>query len=136
MMSFMPYMHFSGNCAEAMTFYCNVFGGTDLQMMKYTDLPGGMDSPPTDRIMHSQFTANGAVLMASDIPPFMPDGPQQAVSVMIDPATLTEAQRLFAALAEDGTVAVPLGPTDWSPGFGMVADRFGTSWIIGTQPAP
>lgn len=134
-MVFMPYIHFSGNCAEAMAFYCGLFRGTDLQMMKYSDVPAAGGGAPSDRIMHSQFTANGAVLMASDIPPFMADGPQQAVSVMIDPATLAQAQRLFDALAEGGTITVPIGPTDWSPGFGMVDDRFGTSWIIGTQPA-
>lgn len=134
-MAFMPYVHFSGTCAEAMRFYCDTFGGTDLQMMKYSAFAPAAGGMASDRIMHSQFTANGAVLMASDIPPHMADGPQQAVSVMIDPVTLAEGQRVFDALAVGGTVLVPFGPTDWSPGFGMIEDKLGTSWIIGTQPA-
>ena len=133
-MAFMPYIHFSGTCAEAMTFYCKVFNGTDLQLMKYSDAPPGPQAIASDRIMHAQFTAGGATMMASDIPPHMADGPQQAVSIMIDPPTLAEGQRIHAALAEGGTVTMPFAPTFWSPGFGMVDDRFGTSWIIGTQP--
>lgn len=134
-MAFMPYIHFSGSCASAMAFYCDVFHGTDLQMIKYSDMPPEAGGAPSDRIMHSQFTAGGGVLMASDIPPGMPDGRQQAVSIMIDPATVAEGQRLFDALADGGAVIMPFAATSWSPGFGMMEDRFGTHWIIGTQPA-
>jgi PhnB protein len=54
---------------------------------------------------------------------------------MIDPPDVVEGQRLFDGLAAGGTVVMPFGPTSWSPGFGMIEDRFGTHWIIGTQPA-
>ena len=135
-MAFLPYIHFNGTCAEAMTFYCSLFHGTDLQMMKYSDMPVEEGGAPSDRILHSQFTAAGEVLMASDTPPGMDDSPQQGVSIMIEPATLTESQRLFDALADGGAVIIPMSPTSWSPGFGMIKDRFDTHWIIGTQPAP
>jgi len=133
-MAFMPYIHFDGTCAEAIAFYCKIFNGTDLQVMKYSDMPADAGGAPSDRIMHSQFAAGGGVMMASDMPPGMPGGKQQAVSVMVDPATVAEGQRLFVALAEGGAVIMPFGPTFWSPGFGMTEDRFGTHWIIGTQP--
>ena len=46
-----------------------------------------------------------------------------------------EAKRVFDALAEGGTVSLPVGPTSWSPMFGMCTDRFGTPWMISTDPA-
>ena len=41
-----------------------------------------------------------------------------------------DADRLFAALAEGGEVQMPLAKTFFSPRFGMVADRFGVSWMV------
>ena len=101
-MAFMPYIHFPGTCAEAMAFYLDAFGGSDLMMMRYNEAPaegGGADS---DRVMHAQFSAAGAVLMASDFPPGMAADRQQAMSVMIDPATKAEGQRIFDRLADGG----------------------------------
>jgi PhnB protein len=45
-----------------------------------------------------------------------------------------EAERLFAALADGGQVQMPLTKTFFSPRFGMVADRFGVSWMIYVAP--
>ena len=46
-----------------------------------------------------------------------------------------EAQRLFAGLGDGGQVQMPLGKTFFSPRFGMVADRFGVSWMVYVEPA-
>ena len=45
------------------------------------------------------------------------------------------SDRLFNVLGEGGQVQMPMGKTFFSPGFGMVADRFGVSWMIVTTPA-
>lgn len=128
-----PYIHFPGTCTAAMTYYAEVFGGTDLQMLKYDDMPPapGMPSyPPSDRIMHSQMNCMGSTLMASDFPPGIDAGEQQAVSIMLAPATVDEGRRLFDAL-KGGGVVVEFGPTFFSKGFGMMKDQFGTHWIVG-----
>ena len=132
-MAFMPYIHFSGTCAEAMAFYADVFGGTDMMMMRYDEAPAGQGGADSDRIIHAQFTAGGTMLMASDFPPGMAEM-QQAMNVMTDPATVPEGKRVFDRLADGGAVIVPFGPAFWSPGFGRLKDRFGTHWIIGAQP--
>jgi PhnB protein len=48
--------------------------------------------------------------------------------------TEAEADRLFATLAEGGQVQMPLAKTFFSSRFGMVADRFGLSWMIYVAP--
>ena len=46
------------------------------------------------------------------------------------------ADRVFAALGEGGQVQMPLGRTFFSPRFGIVADRFGVSWMVIVDAPP
>ena len=54
----------------------------------------------------------------------------QGFSLSLSLADEADAERLFAALSDGGQVQMPLAKTFWSPRFGMVADRFGVSWMI------
>jgi PhnB protein len=128
-----PYLHFQGQCAEAMRYYQKVFGGTDLQIMGYDQMPPVEGQPPmpkSDRVMHSQMQVPGGTLMASDFPPGQAGAPQGAVSIMLAPPTVAEGRRLFDAL-KGGGVVMEYGPTFFSKGFGMMKDQFGTHWMIG-----
>jgi PhnB protein len=55
----------------------------------------------------------------------------QGFSLSIEAPSEAEARRRFDALAEGGSVQMPLGKTFWSPCFGMVTDRFGVQWMVG-----
>ena len=50
--------------------------------------------------------------------------------VSLHPTDPAEAERVFEALAEGGTVTMPLAPTFWAKSFGMVTDRFGAPWMV------
>lgn len=134
-MTFTPYIHFQGNCAEAMTFYADVFNG-DLMLFRYSDMP---DAPPEfancTLVMNSQLKLGGATLFASDFPPDEDGDPQKAVSISHDAPDLDQAKTLYDRLLAGGTAIMPFGPTFWSPGFGMLKDRFGTHWMI-SVPEP
>lgn len=130
-----PYLHFDGTCAQALAFYADVFGGTDVQMMRYADAPGMSDGmKDSARIIHGQVTLGSGVLMASDYPPGMAADKQSAVSIMQGVATVAAGQTAFDRLAEGGHVMQPFGPSFFSPGFGMVTDRFGTHWMLSVMP--
>lgn len=130
-----PYIHFQGNCAEALAFYAEVFGGSDLQTMLYADAP---DARPewtgSPRVMHGQVRLGDQALMASDYPPGVEGAPQAAVSVMQSVADTATGAQVFARLAEGGGIIQPWGPTFFAEGFGMVKDRFGTHWMIWAGP--
>lgn len=135
-MATMPYLHFRGDCATALAFYTEVFGGTNLQMMRYAqapDAPAGWVS--SDLVMHGQVTIGDGTLMASDYPPGTAGDAQAAVSIMQSAPDAATAQRWFTLLARDGAVIQPFGPTFFSAGFGMVKDRYGTTWIVAAGPA-
>ena len=131
----LPYLHFQGQCAEALAFYAQVFGGTNLQTMRYAD---GPDAPPawkdSARIMHGQVTLYDGTLMASDYPPGVEGSPQTGFSVMQSAPDVTTGRAVFDQLSQGGAVIDPFRATFFSPGFGMVRDRFGTAWIISTLP--
>ena len=132
----LPYIHFQGQCAEALTFYASLFNGTDLQMMRYADgpdVPAAWQASP--RIMHAQITIGDGTLMASDFPPGQDGEAQTGVSIMQSAPDAASAKAMFDGLMAGGEMIQPFGPTFFSPGFGMVKDKFGTHWIISAMPA-
>ncbi len=107
-------------------------------LMRFKDSPEppqpGMVPPGSeDKVMHTSFRIGDTMVMASDgqclgRPSFQ--GFSLSLTVPKDP----EAERLFAALADGGQVQMPLTKTFFSSQFGMVADRFGVSWMIIVAP--
>ena len=149
-MQFIPYLNFDGNCSEAMAFYAQVFGGKVMHQMTFGEMPASEGMPPMPdaakaRIMHAHLQIGAQALMASDTMPAMPGqgnegcggGYQkpQGMWVSIGVADAEEGGGVFKALADGGQVAMPYAATFWSPGFGMVTDRFGTPWMVNVQVA-
>ena len=133
-MSFTPYLFFVGTCREAMTAYQGIFGG-QLDLLTPADMPDAPPDMPADAIMHAALVLDGGgLLMASD-DPSATDAPKVGVSVSYAATDADDAARVFEALSTDGKVQVPLGPTSWSPAFGVCVDRFGTPWMVGANPA-
>jgi PhnB protein len=125
-----PYLSFSDNAREAMTFYQSVFDG-DLTVSTFADLHASADPSEQDKIMHSQLeTPDGLVLMASDTPEGMEHRPQAGVSVSLSGDDETKLRGYWERLSEGGTVTMPFETAPWGDTFGMCVDRFGTSWMV------
>jgi len=128
------YLFFDGRCEEALEFYRKKLGADVTMLMRYKDSPEphqpGMIPPGAEnKVMHASFRIGETTLMASDgrcqgQPNFQ--GFAQSLTVPNE----AEADRLFTALADGGQVHMPLTKTFFSPRFGMVADRFGLTWMI------
>ena len=129
-----PYLDFDGRCDEALEFYRRALGAEVTMLSRFKDSPQPHDPgmcPPgaADKVMHATFRIGAATVHASDgrcggRPGF------QGFSLALTVANVAEAERVFASLAEGGQVQMPLTKTFWSPGFGMVTDRFGVSWMV------
>ena len=130
-----PYLHFQGDCAEALTFYADVFGAPPPRLMRYANAPPEMKMPASDQVMHGEIDLGDGKLMASDFPPGTTGDAQKAVSVMYSVADAETGQRLFNALLAGGDPIMPFQPTFFSVGFGMLRDRFGTHWMISAPEA-
>jgi len=125
-----PYLVFNGTCAEAMTFYNGVLGGK-LDLMKYGGTPAAEHVPAAlhDKVMHACLSFGDHCVMASDSAPGQPDE-MKGMSVTLHYEKPEDADRVFAALSEKGSVAMPIGETFWAKRFGTLVDRFGTPWMI------
>jgi PhnB protein len=87
--------------------------------------------------MHARRAVGDALLMGSDAPPQMYEPqmyePMQGVSVSLSVEEPGEADRVFASLAENGTVRMPIQETFSALRFGMLTDQFGTAWMINCE---
>ncbi len=131
--SLAPYLFFSGRCEEALEFYKQAIGAQIGMVMRFSEspdaVPEGMLQPGFEnKIMHSDFTVGSMKVMASDgcDDKSKFEGFRMALTI----ATESDAHRVFDALAVGGSVDMPLGPTFWSPCYGMVTDKFHVGWMV------
>lgn len=128
------YLMFDGRTEEALNFYQKALGAEVMCMLRFKDNPdkgaAGCGGPMADdKVMHSAFKAGETVVFASDgncggKTSF------QGFSLSITAANEAEATRFFNNLADGGQVQMPLAKTFFAKTFGMVADRFGVSWMV------
>lgn len=128
------YLFFDGRCEEALEFYRGALDAEVAMLLRFKDSPDppqpGMCPPGSEnKIMHASFRIGDTTVMASDgrclgQPKF------QGFALSLTAANESEADRRFAALAEVGQVQMPPTKTFFSSRFGMVADRFGVSWMV------
>jgi PhnB protein len=138
-----PYLFFNGRCEEAVEFYKKALGAEVAMLMRFKDSPEphapGMLPPGSEnKVMHASFHVGDTEVMLSD---GRCSGKPQFSGFSLAIAARDEAtvRRYFNALAEGGSVTMPLGKTFWSPCFGMLTDKFGLGWMVSvetqTQPA-
>jgi len=130
------YLSFNGNCEEAFKFYEKLLGGKIEVIFPHEGTPAASHVPPEwlKKIMHARLTIGDAVLMGSDVPPGQYKQPH-GYSINIAVNNVAEAERIFNALAENGTVHMLLGETFWAERFGMLTDRFGIPWMLNCERA-
>jgi len=131
-----PYLNFNGQCQAAFKFYAQVLGGKIEAMIPHAGTPAEEHVPAEwhDKIMHARMTVGDTVLMASDSPPEHykePKGFSVALHIK-DPA---DAERVFHALAKNGSVQMPIQQTFWAVRFGMLVDQFGIPWMVNCEKA-
>jgi PhnB protein len=122
---------FDGQCREAFVAYQRILGGTLATLLTFGESPlaASVDAKWHARILHATLVIDGAELNGADVLPHDYQRPQ-GFSVIVNLVDVEPARQVFAALAEGGKVNMPFQSTFWSPGFGVLVDRFGTPWEI------
>jgi PhnB protein len=126
-----PYLAFNGQCETAFKFYEKCLGARITFIMPHEGSPMS-DQVPAEwqrKILHATLAVGDQVLQGADAPPDHYKKPQGfSVSIAIkDPE---DAERIFAALAENATIQMPMQETFWALRFGMLIDQFGIPWMI------
>jgi PhnB protein len=129
-----PYLNFQGRCEEAVEFYKKAVGAEVEMMMRFNESPEPSDpnmvAPGSEnKVMHASVRIAKSRIMASDCEN---SGNASFVGVSLALSLPTEAavEKAFHALSEGGQVHVPLTKTFFSSKFGVLADKFGVSWML------
>ncbi len=132
-----PYLNFEGKTEETVRFYENILGGKLTEIHRFGSMPqeGGSELTPEQKnlVMHVGLELpDGQMIMGSDMIEGM--GPKRVegnnFSISVHPDTKQEADRIFNALAEGGTINMPIADQFWGDYFGGVTDRFGINWMV------
>jgi len=136
-MELVTYLSFDGRCEEAFKLYERVLGGKITFMMRYGESPiaAQMQAERLKWIYHATLEVGKCRLQGADVESYQKP---QGFNVSLNLKDADEAERIFKALAENGSVQMALQETFWAPRFGVVVDRFGTPWMIncGKSTAP
>ena len=128
-----PYLSFRDNAKEAMNFYQSVFGGT-LESSTFADMNMAEDPSEGSKIMHSSLTTDdGLVIMASDTPSSMNLDEGSSYSISISGDDGDRLRGYWDKLLDGGQMTMPLEKAPWGDVFGMLTDKFGTSWMISIE---
>ena len=131
-MQVQPYLFFDGRCEEALNYYRAALGAEIVMLSRFRENPDpsmAMPGIPGDKVMHASFRVGDSTILASD-GACHGKASFAGFSLSISADSEAQAKTLFARLSDGGQVQMPLTKTFFSPAFGMVADKFGVSWMI------
>jgi PhnB protein len=144
------HLNFRGDARAALDFYQSVFGG-QATIATYGDFGMPKDVPGAQNVVFGSLeTDEGFRIMAYDIPGQSGGSAASAGStrrengttstdqpffVSVRGATLTEIESYWTKLAVGASIVEPLAASAWSPGFGMLTDGFGVTWILDVTAA-
>lgn len=131
-------LNFPRRTEEAFEFYKSVFRTDYLApIARFDSAPPCPDRPlaagDENLVLHAELPIlGGHVLMGTDCSESMGFTlvPGNNVHLNLEPDTREEADRLFAALSDGGSVEMPLMEMFWGGYFGSFTDRFGIHWMI------
>jgi len=132
-----PYLNFGNKAEEAIRFYEEILGGKLTDIHRFGSMPqqGGFELTPEQKtlVMHVGLALpDGQMIMASDMIAGM--GPKRVegnnISLSVHPDSRQEADRIFNALAQGGTISMPIADQFWGDYFGSLTDQFGINWMV------
>ena len=143
------HLNFRGDARQALEFYQSVFGG-HLTVVTYGDFGMPGDQPDAAKVVFGQVTAgSGFRIAAYDAPAQSPAAAAPVATTRENGLTLT-GERVFVAVGGDtadevsglwdklsagAEIVEKFGPSQFSPGFGMLTDQFGVTWILQVNAA-
>lgn len=135
------YLNFARQTEEAFNFYRTVFGTEFMapieRMGDVSPQEGVPPIPDEDKNLVMRVALpilGGHVLMGTDAPESMfkvEFGNNMCIN--LEPDTRKEAEQLFAALSDGGTVETALQEMFWGGYFGSLTDKYGVRWMVNTD---
>lgn len=126
-----PYIHFGGNCEEALNFYARIFDGSVNIEQRYDDPAMNAPQEYQGKILHGRLHFGEYAIYASDVFPGQPaQGSSGDVALSLAFSDLETGKRVFSQLAEGGEVGVPFEKQFWGDWHGNLTDKYGIRWMV------
>ncbi|MGV8979493.1 MAG: VOC family protein [Cellulomonas sp.] len=143
------HLNFRGTARQALEFYQTVFGG-QITSAAYSDFGTPTQAPGANKIVFGQIeNEDGFRVMAYDIPGHDDNDPatiagsthRENGATITDRTffqslrgeTLEEVEGYWNSLCDGADIIEPLASSAWTPGFGMLTDKFGVTWVLDVQ---
>jgi len=132
-MKLIPYLHYNGNCEEALNTYAGIFGGTGNVTSRFGDTDTFQVADELkNKVMHAHLTFDGNEIFMSD------SGGRQinhgnGTAMSIGLSDEAQARKIFEQLSAGGEVVMPFEKQFWGAIFGQVTDKYGIRWMINCQ---
>lgn len=130
MKNLVPYLSFAGKCREAFNFYKECFKGEIVAIQTYAEVNMQVDEAYKQNVIHAEFKAEDIHLMGSDSRPGFVPNPGNNVTLNVNMSDEKEQDAIFNALADGGSITMPLERTFWGARYGQVTDRYGINWML------
>lgn len=131
-MQLVAYLNFERKCREAFEFYQRVLGGELVAMITHGEMGIPGDEETRAQILHARLVIGDQTLMGSDVSSEV-NGIPAPIQISVQLDSISEAERIFSALAEGGNVVMPIEEQPWAIRFGMFTDRFDVPWMINCE---
>ena len=130
-----PYLNFPGDTEDVFSFYKSVFGGEFILVVRYRDFPDNPMKVPEedlDKVAHMALWLGENILMGTDALASL--GHEVTMGnnffITLNPESAEEADAVFNALSDGGSVEMPLTQTEWAEKYGMCTDKYGVQWMV------
>ncbi len=121
------YINYPGHCEEAFRFYEQHLGGKIQLMMPHQQLPPHFPKEWKKPILHAIIEIGGTLVRGADVPAAEP---MRSSYLTLRFQTPEEAEQIYKVLSDAGEIFMKMEKTFFANRFGMLRDRFGTSWML------
>jgi PhnB protein len=124
-------LSFKGECESAFKLYERLLGAKPEFVITWGASPLAAEVPPEwhEKMLFARLRTRHMTLLGGDVLPSSYRRPT-GFTLCLSADDEAEAERLFAALAEGGSVEMALQATFFAARYGVVTDRFGIPWEI------
>ncbi len=125
-------VNFNGQGQEAIKMYTEIFGLEQPEILTYASFPKDPNFPISEEeesyVVASTLKIGNLEVLIQDLVKSMQYPFASNVTISIGTSEKENVIKWFNAMADGGQITCPLQVMPWSPYYGAVKDKFGTSW--------
>lgn len=128
------YLVTNGNGLEAVDFYKDAFGAEVVSCTTFGQAIPNTPKEMEDYVLNAQLKIGSIRLQISDNSPQYAYVQGTNMSACLQCESVEEARKIFDKLKVDAkSIDLEFKEVPWSPGYGILVDRFGMTWQVNTD---